>query len=220
MSDAAEALNPDDFFAVVDQLDRAGSPEAVAAAYHNLLRELYWKAHDLPGLIEIGRAGILYCLAHSLRAQAKAMAYDVGSFTWPGWEEAGIDPKPADLAFGRRCASFNLALAIELTKPADKLASAHWLVGAHALAVNDSASAGQSFDAAARLVAADCPLGIYLRGCSAAARLQSGKDVTTARDEVDQAMRALATASSADSSLYLGQLTSILKLFTSAESPQ
>jgi len=66
--------------------------------------DLYWKAHDFrPSSYR--RGGIIYCLSQSiaegsssaadeLRDVAKRLAYNVGSFTWPGWEEPGIDPTP------------------------------------------------------------------------------------------------------------------------------
>jgi len=80
-------------------------------------------------------AGDFFAAVDRLRSTAKGLAYDVGSLTWPGWEEPGIDPTPEDLAFGRECARLNLRLAIELKKPALKISMAYWLVGADALAI-------------------------------------------------------------------------------------
>jgi hypothetical protein len=204
-----------DFFDLVEKINQTGPPEAVAAAYHTALRDRYWKLHDLPGVIERGRAGILYCLAHSLRSQAKAMAFDVGSFTWPGWEEAGIEPTVDDLSFGRQCAALNLKLAIELNKPPDKVASAHWLVGAHALTAGDSIAAVGAFQAGMPLLTTGSPFEVYLRGCCAAGRLQAGDDPSI-RNELDRAMQQLSGIGDADSLCYLDQVRSIVKLYLPA----
>ncbi len=134
------ALHSGDSFAAAELIQRDGSPRDVAAAYHSLRGDVYWKSHDLPAAVTIGRAGIFYCLSQSLictspqdvdffRSTAKSIAYDVGSFTWPGWEEPGIDPTAADLAAGRDCARLNLRLALDLQKPLDRVAMAHWLLG-------------------------------------------------------------------------------------------
>jgi hypothetical protein len=207
-----------DFFAVIDRINRTGAPDTVAKAYHNHLRDLYWKTHDLPGVVAIGRAGILYCLAHALRPQAKAMAYDVGSFTWPGWEEPGINPTTDDLAFGRQCAGLNLSLAIELNKPVEKVASAHWLAGAHALTAGEWSSAASAFDAAIALLETDSPFAIYLRGCAAVAKMRADDNPKVAHTQLQDVMSKLQNAGDNDSAVYLGQIKSILKLYGPATS--
>jgi hypothetical protein len=83
-----------------------------------------------------------------LRQRAKHLAYNAGSFTWPGWREAEIDPSPADLAFGMDCARLNLRLAIELNRPPMGLSKAHWLIGAHAMALGDFDLAAKEFQLA------------------------------------------------------------------------
>lgn len=124
-----QLLRGRDSFAAIELIQKQGIPLEIAARFKSLVTELYWKTHDLPAVVVIGRAGILYCLGQSLtagnspeaarklRSFAKGLAYDIGSFTWPGWEEPGIHPTPDEIAFGRECANLNLRLAIELNKP-------------------------------------------------------------------------------------------------------
>jgi hypothetical protein len=96
---------------VIQLLDEQPDPLLAANAYAALLNDLYWKDRSLPLTIAIGRAGIQHCLsrarpaadaqiAERLKGAAKAMAYNVGSFTWDGWDEQGIAPGPTDLAIG------------------------------------------------------------------------------------------------------------------------
>src|ERR1700721_2000959 len=130
MNEILQLLHEGDSFAAIEEIQKEGFPLEIAARYQALVSNLYWKAHDLQAFIAIGRAGILYCLGQSLvsksadeieklRSIAKGLAFDVGSFTWPGWEEPGINPTAADLAVGMDCAWLNLRLAIELKKPVD-----------------------------------------------------------------------------------------------------
>jgi hypothetical protein len=127
--DIQTLLQTGDSFRAIEQIQHEGTPSEIAARYQSLILDLYWKAHNLPAVVTIGRAGILHCLNQSLATDvspeskdklrwiAKAIAFNVGSFTWPGWEEPGIHPTAADLATGRDCAKLNLRLAVELKKP-------------------------------------------------------------------------------------------------------
>jgi hypothetical protein len=146
MTEIQQLLRTADSFAAIEHIHRAGSPLEIAALYQSLVIDLYWKGRDLPAVIFLGRAGIQHCLVQSLapntapelvekfRSVAKALAYNLASFTWPGWEEAGIAPTADQIAFGQDCAKLNLRLAIELCKPPLAVSKAHWLLGAHALA--------------------------------------------------------------------------------------
>ena len=98
-----------------------------------------WKRKDIDRSVAAGRAGIQAGLtlahttpehAYELRSKAKACAFDVGSFTWPGWDEAGITLLASHYAIGRDAAHVNLRLAQSLEKGAIPVGRAHWLVGA------------------------------------------------------------------------------------------
>lgn len=233
MNDIQNRLAAGEFFNVIEEIQRAGSPAEVAERYASLLLDLYWKQHDLPAVVAIGRAGILYCLTQSvtegvavessarLRSAAKGLAYNVGSFTWPGWEEPGISPTAADLAAGRECASLNLRLAIELKKPADRIAMAHWLVGAHAMASRDADLAEVQFRSGAALLGEDASTEVlkqYMSGCLVAARLGREPNSGEKRASFDAIALDLVASADEDAQVYLSQLRAMLRLFVNRDS--
>lgn len=141
-----------DPLAVVEHLQAMGSPADVASAYDTLLRDAYWKHKDLPLVLLLATAGMHFCLTHAklqsddalrtaFKSNAKALAYNLASFTWPGWAEPGITITPEQQARGMEAARINLRFALELNKPFDKVRAAAWLLGAHLLAVNQTEDA-------------------------------------------------------------------------------
>ena len=139
-------------------------------------------AKDIPAVILIARMGIQHGLTAAvietdpvrnaaLRSAAKALAYDLASFTWPGWDEPGVALGPNDLRIGLDAARTNLRLAIELEKGLLPLSRAHWLLGAHLLSALDTASSLPHFEeAASAAAAADSPAEALLaRGFAALA---------------------------------------------------
>ena len=226
--DLLNLLRTTDSFAVIEKIQEVGSPQEIASEYQKLVSNLYWKARDLPAVITIGRAGIYYCLTQAmtatsaepmdqLRSVAKSLAYDIGSFTWPGWEEPGIDPTPADLAVGMECARLNLRLAIELNKPKDRLSMAHWLIGAHALSIAELDLAEKQFQLAQEVLPIDDPaiktLGPCNLGYLAIARLCKNGADQAAHADLNQILAELAARNSDDSRMYLSQLQSAHRIF-------
>src|SRR4051794_17432075 len=93
--------------------------------------DAYWKAKDLNGAVALLIDGIAcgQAAAKANPAEAtqilgtvKAMAFNLASFTWPGWDEQGITITPEQLAAGRQAAELNYQLALELNRPPDKVA--------------------------------------------------------------------------------------------------
>ena len=229
LSELQSLLRTADSFTAIEHLQRHGTPAEIAARYEALLSDLYWKAHDLPAAITIGRAGILYCLtqslapgtaphsAHHLRSIAKGLAYDLGSFTWPGWEEPGINPMPADLAVGRDCAQLNLRLALELKRSPERLSMSHWLIGAHALAARDFAQAEQSFRQAQEVLPVTDPAAQSMHPCNhgylAIAQLCQNPADAAAEKRLAEIMTHLGARADDDAKTYLPQLQSARRLF-------
>src|ERR1700712_2391987 len=92
-------------FAAIEQLQAGfgADPAANSELYHKTMLDAYWKRKTLPAVVALGASGIQYALTHAqfptnsgaareLRSLAKAMSYDLASFTWPGWDEPGITP--------------------------------------------------------------------------------------------------------------------------------
>jgi hypothetical protein len=224
-----KVLRRGDSFAAIELLHRDKTPKQTAERFRTLLSDLYWKAHNLPAVVTIGRAGILHCLAQSLlprrsaktiyylRSTAKSFAYDVGSFTWPGWDEPGIHPTPADLSAGRDCAQLNLRLAIELKKPPEKVSMAHWLIGAHALAQQNFPFAQRHFRHAIAALGKPNPQtqAVHLcnRGYLAMARLGAKPKNAIANKDFLDATSQLKFRGDPDSLIYLTELHTSRRLF-------
>ena len=128
-------------------IESLGTPTEVCDIYNQAVRDLYWLEKGAKSLVIIGQSGISYCLAEAdkneplnqeralaLRAQAKTIAYNLAANTWPGWGDEGVTIATADIKAGLQAAHLNLKLAFDLKKPADKIASAYWLLSALQLA--------------------------------------------------------------------------------------
>jgi hypothetical protein len=152
-----------DAFQAFALLEADAAPAVVGEDYSTLVREAYGKHKDVPRMIAFGHAGIQYCLrearrlephdpklANTLRGLAKIIAYNLGSNTWPGWNEEGITLTATDRAFGRDAARLNLRLANELERGPEPLGNAYWLVGAHALVAGEAVAATNAFANAER----------------------------------------------------------------------
>lgn len=141
------------------ELLRQRDPRASVEAFTHLQLDLYWKQKNLPAVVTLSEAGINHALSHAagssdaalarrFRMAAKRLAYNLASFTWPGWNEPGITPTKLDLVAGLCAAELNVQLAEELHRPAQVQASALWTLGAQQLAAADYAKAIQTFERA------------------------------------------------------------------------
>jgi len=150
---ALQILKESDSFAAIEYLNSGPEPRAVMQAYGKLVGHLYWQEKDAPRALSLGLAAISYAnfpgedeaLALHLKSSAKAMAFNLASFAWPGWDEPGIVLDGTTAAIGMEAASYNLRLASELAKGDLPLARAFWMVGAHLLAAGDFPEAAANF---------------------------------------------------------------------------
>jgi hypothetical protein len=140
--------------AVAELLASSTEPVSTLHSIVDAVMTLYWKRKDLPRVVLTGFAGIGagFAVAHAasevetrekLLGHVKALAFNIGSFTWPGWNEPGISPGATDLFIGLEAARTNLRLAVDLRKGDLPASRAHWLLGAHLISA-------QSFDEAIR----------------------------------------------------------------------
>lgn len=159
---ALAVFRDSDSVAAVVLLTDHPNPLLAAQAFGLVMRQLYWKEKNLPATLAFGRAGVQHGLTSAsrlaatdpaqtlqLRSIAKGLAYDLASFTWPGWDEPGIVITPADIAVGLDAAKANLRLARELEKGDLPLSRAHWMLGAQQLAAREYVAAQESFQTAA-----------------------------------------------------------------------
>lgn len=153
-------LNDGDFFAAIEYLNQQNEPLEVINTYSKLMRQLYWEEKNLPAVVAMARAGVQYGLtaaaatsdpdtATKIKSVAKEIAYNLASFTWPGWDEPGMVIGPSDLAMGLDAAKVNLRLANELNKGDLPLSRAYWMLGGQHLASGHLSEAEACFNQAA-----------------------------------------------------------------------
>jgi hypothetical protein len=148
-----------DSVAAIEELARGSDSIESAKSFLDAMTELYWKRKNLPASIAIGRAGVAFAttqavnadrandkeLSHKLRSTAKALCYNLASFTWDGWDEPGFAITPSDLAVGLDAAKANLRLAEELNKGDLPLSRAYWILAGHELSAGDRSSAAKHY---------------------------------------------------------------------------
>jgi hypothetical protein len=150
-------------------LDSFPNPVEAVKAAAKALSQSYWGAKDIVACKRIARVATEWGLnrartsgnaecTNEILSTIKEMAYNLGSFLWPGWDEAGIVLTGEDAAIGEAAAARNLKLALDLGRGPLPLAHAHWLLGAYRLAAEDGAAARDAFVRAAAFAgeANDC----------------------------------------------------------------
>jgi len=161
VKEAWRLYQEEDSFAVAEFLNKQDNRPLAVNAWSQLVDNAYWERKDLTAVNAFGGAGIEFTLevaldteaaspekAARIRGVAKSISYNVASFDWPGWGEAGITVTARDLALGMDAARANLRWARELGKGDLALSRAYWMVGAHELAAKNYAEARKDFDVA------------------------------------------------------------------------
>jgi hypothetical protein len=180
--------------------------------------DVYWKSKDLNAAVALLLDGIARgqlaakdkpAEATQILSAVKAMAFNLASFTWPGWDEQGITISAEQLAAGRHAAELNYRLALELNRPADKVAMAHWMVGAHALAAGEHDEALRQFTMY-REKATDDANRYLADGYAAITTLAARRDGATA---YEQAIARLNALESQDGKFFAQQLQTARKVF-------
>lgn len=155
---AVDYIRNVDTFAAIEYLCKEDDPFSVTSAFNDLIGQLYWEDKDLPGVVAMGRAGIQNGLAAAanaepinpgaskeIRAKVRAIAFNVASYTWPGWDEEGIEPNHTDVALGYDAAKLAVRLVKETDEEPIRFSRAFWILGAHQLAAQKSSRAEESF---------------------------------------------------------------------------
>jgi hypothetical protein len=190
-------LRDQDTFAVIEQIVLTSDCLEAAKHLHEIAKHLYWKEKNLPACIAMMRAGAQLGMTaretdhsrrYSLRSAAKAMCYDLASFTWPGWNESGIIIAASDLEVGLDAARANLRLGEELNKGDLPLSRAHWMLAAHLMAIQRYAGAIAHFDQAATYAeqADSHPDALLSRGFADLAKLLDRPDDVEAAARLQQ----------------------------------
>jgi len=178
------------------------SPVEHLQIFDQLLRHAYWQQKDLPAAIMVGQAGIQLgqslAIAHpeqagEIMSQVKGIHYNLASFTWPGWDEPGIEIRPEQVQLGLAAAKENLSLAIELKKDALPLSRAYWMLGGMEIAVKDYGDAKGHFSQAEGLArqAGSEAEALLARGFEFLTGLFTNPDDTTLSKELEEIKTAL-----------------------------
>jgi tetratricopeptide (TPR) repeat protein len=197
------------------------APAEQISSYTELMRHAYWQAKDLTAAIQIGQAGIETGMklasefpdqAAEIKGAVKAIHYDLASFTWPGWDEPGIEITREKIALGLASARKNLDLAFELKREALPLSRAYWMLGAQLLADGAYYKARENFSIAAHQAAkADSPADKFLaEGFLAIGLILDGQgDATEALETVKDSLRG-----QEHGDLFIKQLDDALRVFS------
>jgi hypothetical protein len=151
-----------DSFVAIEFLSQQDDPLAAAEVYNKVLKQLYHEEKDIQAVINMGRAGIQHSLsaaavgidvgrARELKGRARAIAYNMASYTWPGWDEPGIDLGQAEVAQGLDAAAASARLSVELRLDTIGQSRSLWMLAAQQMAAGDLAEAASSFRKAAEL---------------------------------------------------------------------
>jgi hypothetical protein len=229
MNQIKRLLDNSDSCAAAEWIEAQGAPDEVIELYHQAAQWLYNEHKDVPGMIALSQSGISFGLhearrvaaenpelAAKLKGTAKAISFNLGSNTWPGWNDAGIFLTHSDLRVGLDAARLNLRLAVELQRGDEPLANARWLLGAHELAQGRYAAADEQFGAAARHAAAagKGDMELMLQGYRALADLLGEPSAVTGRQEFEARTSALQKSVSDDGKFYAEQLATARAVFT------
>lgn len=214
-----------DLFMAIDYLNQQDGPLAVINTYSQLVRRLYWEEKNLPAVIIIALAGIQYGLmastaashpdtAAKIKSVAKGLAYDLASFTWPGWNEPGIVIGLSDLAIGLEAAKANLRFANELDKGDLPLSRAYWMLGGHHLAGGNLSDAAACFNktedyAAAANVEAER---LLAQGFSLITAMLESPGNTAIQDQLEQVKDHLARLEHGED--FIGQIDTAWSVFS------
>ena len=190
------------------------------AAHAGAMRDAYWQGEDLALVVALGYAGITRCFtaaaradpdtALELRSTAKAMSYNLASFTWDGWGDRAVSP--LDLGAGLAAAEENLRLAHELDKGDLPVSRALWMLGAHLVSAGRRDEARQRFTAAAagaRTAAAEAEA---LLSEAFAALCDVLEGAPGAEDDLERRLAILGEAE--DGPAFVEQVTTAREVFT------
>lgn len=155
-----EAEGADAAVAFLQQAKVDASPTEHVHLFRDVMRHAYWEKKDLPSAIQLGQDGIMFGeqllekhpdLEAEIKGKIKGLYYDIASFTWPGWDEEGIEINDEQVRLGLQAAKHNLKLAKELRKDPLPCSRAYWLLAAQEVAARQYEQAKRDFKQAESL---------------------------------------------------------------------
>jgi len=215
-----------DTWAALDRLIADFEPPSVMKRFASFCRWASTKG-ELARYAAFARAGIQYGLraaarierespeaASELRGTAKALAYNLGANTWPGWGDP-IALNATDLAVGLDAAKLNLRLAQELKRGAGPLGNAEWLLGAQHLAAGEWDLAQAAFLRAEIAFQGVPQSEMRMMADGYAALVEVLQNLPEARVRLSSILAILRAAGTEDGTFFAEQLETALRVFSS-----
>ena len=155
---ALETMKNDDYFKAVEYLSRQSNPLEILDAFKEIAKRLYWDSNDMAGVIIFSGAAIQYAqmsvqsvsvkedVVGQMKEKAAAIAYNLASFTWPGWDKEGLEISITEQNIGMEAAKTNLRSIEEMGGGNLQLARAYWMTGAHRLTLHNTDEAIYCFE--------------------------------------------------------------------------
>jgi len=143
-----------DLAVAVEYLDHHADFAEAMKAYEDLVLFMYWEMKNVKAVVIFAELGINRMLqaagvngeSRPLRDRARILAYNLASFTWPGWDEPGITISDSDQKAGLAAAQLHYELVQSLTPDPQTSGRAAWIVGAQLLTAHDYTAARNKFD--------------------------------------------------------------------------
>jgi tetratricopeptide (TPR) repeat protein len=123
---ALETMKNDDYFKAIEYLSRQSDPLEILDAFKEIAKQLYWDSKDMAGVIIISGAAIQFAqmsvqntsvkedVARQMKEKAAAIAYNLASYTWPGWNKEGLEISIVEQKIGMEAAKTNLRFIEEM----------------------------------------------------------------------------------------------------------
>jgi hypothetical protein len=196
-------------------------PLVIALAYNNLAQTFYRQDKDVKTMIDAGRRGVAFALDNAARVEsdaaqtvaklknaAKAISFNVGANTWPGWGDEGIEIAAGEREAGMEMALLSCRLAQELDLGQKQIGTSHWLLGAHQIAANCPEAAIRELDMAtdAFASAGEDACKMMARGYRAMAQKLRPETRVLAQAELDQILRDLAEEGGENAKFFREQI--------------
>jgi hypothetical protein len=219
-------LDQGDTYMAVEFINGMSDPQVAGLRFFDLMRDFYWKDQSIVRTVSFGRAGIQFCLAQANRhknsdpkaaaefyGRAKQIAFNLASFTWPGWDEKGITLSTSDLKQGLDAAKLTVRLSGQLNEPSRKKAVALWMLGAQELANGRYDDAEKTLKRAKEKAqkGEDGATAAQIDGTAAIVKILQGD--ASGQEQFENALLVLEGMNTKISKMYAGQLKTAKAVF-------
>lgn len=224
---ALKLMQEEDNFSAIEYLNQHADHVEVMDTYMELVKYYYWEEKDLPTVVMISRAGIQEGLniaaslevnfpdeSQAILERTRALAYNLASFTWPGWDEPGIKIDESDLAAGFDAAKVALRIGRELGLDELRISRAKWMLAAFYLAEKEYENARRYFDEGAEFAqnAESQADELLCRGFSALVKILINPEDNKAKSSLEDIKSQFADIEHGDS--FITQIETAYRVFS------